>query len=308
MSNQVMMPEQMISAIKTECVQLINAHNDVNFQAEANYAIQLLYGNSYALGVAQKNPASVQNAMRNASAIGISLNPANKHAYLVPRKIGDGYGICLDISYMGLLHLAMSTGSIEWGQAKLVYESDTYVNNGIDKAPTHNYHAFGDRGSLIGCYCTVKTSTGAYLTEEMDVDQLHSVRARSEAFKRVKDGKPCPSGPWVTDYEEMCRKTVVKRASKYWPKVDRLDNAINVLNTESGEGFSKDEVEVDITPVDEETIIAISDYLDAQDRDKEKVLQWLSGKHQREIKSLSELTQHEADKFLTSLKAQEKNK
>lgn len=304
MSNQVMSPEQMVSAIKPECVQLINSHGDTNFQAESNYAIQLLYGNDFALRVAQQNPVSVQNALRNASAIGISLNPANKHAYLVPRKAGGNYGICLDISYMGLLHLAMSTGSIEWGQAKLVYASDNYVNNGIDKSPTHNYQAFGDRGQIIGAYCTVRTSTGAYLTEEMSVEQLNDVRARSEAFKGGKSGKP--SGPWVTDYEEMCRKTVVKRASKYWPKVDRLDDAIHHLNEDAGEGISNGAVEYDVSPVSDETIASIDEYIQAQDRSLERLLEWLSNKHGRDIDALSKLTQHEADSLLKSLKAQEK--
>ena len=109
---------EIIRGVEPECVQLVQVHNAVSIPAEMNYAIQLLNANSFCAGIAVKNPVSVQNALRNASAIGISLNPANKHAYLVPRS----GSICLDISYMGLMHLAQSTGSIEWGQAKLVYE------------------------------------------------------------------------------------------------------------------------------------------------------------------------------------------
>ncbi|TNP50108.1 recombinase RecT, partial [Escherichia coli] len=89
-----------------------------------------------------------QNAIINVAAIGITLNPASKLAYLVPR---DGM-VCLDISYMGLLHLAQSTGSIKWGQCKLVYSNDTYESNGLDSAPTHKYNAFGERGSIVGGY------------------------------------------------------------------------------------------------------------------------------------------------------------
>ncbi|MGP0745242.1 recombinase RecT, partial [Escherichia coli] len=87
----------------------------------------------------------------NVAAIGITLNPASKLAYLVPR---DGM-VCLDISYMGLLHIAMESGVISWGQAKLVHANDTYESNGLDKAPTHKYNAFGDRGDIVGVYCTV---------------------------------------------------------------------------------------------------------------------------------------------------------
>lgn len=264
-----------VRGVEPECLQLASVHSAVSIPAEMNYAIQLLTANSFAANIAVQNPVSVQNALRNASAIGISLNPANKHAYLVPRKSQTGMAICLDISYMGLMHLAQSTGSIEWGQAKLVYQGDTYVNQGIDKAPKHEYHAFSNRGEVVGAYCTVKTSTGAYLTEEMSIQQIHDVRARSEAFTGGKQGKP-PSGPWVTDYEEMCRKTVVKRASKYWPKVDRLNQAIDYLNTDGGEGIANDQPVKDVTPISMESEAYLQDYYNgADDETKPKIMAWL---------------------------------
>lgn len=278
--------DQMVNGVAVECQQLIAAHNGVNFQAEANYAVQLLYANQYAAKVAQQNPVSVQNALRNASAIGISLNPASKHAYLVPRS----GSICLDISYMGLLHLAQSTGSIEWGQAKLVYSADTYVNQGIDKAPLHQYPAFGARGDLVGAYCTVKTATGAYLTEEMSIEQLLAVKTRSESGKQNK-------GPWFTDFEEMCRKTVVKRGSKYWPKVDRLNSAIEYLNTDGGEGISKDEVVRDVTPISFETEAWLNDYrtnLDAERRPSFDA--WLK-------MPISQLTEEKAQEAIAAITA-----
>ena len=289
--------EQWVRGVEPECMQLAQVHSAVSIPAEMNYAIQLLTANSFAASIAVQNPVSVQNALRNASAIGISLNPANKHAYLVPRKVQNGMAICLDISYMGLMHLAQSTGSIEWGQAKLVYEADTYVNQGIDKAPKHEYPAFGQRGKIVGAYCTVKTSTGAYLTEEMSIDQLYAVRARSEAYSGGKQGKP-PSGPWVTDEEEMCRKTVVKRASKYWPKVDRLNQAIDYLNTDGGEGIIHDEPVKDITPISFETEVKLNEHYESlPDESKPKMMAWLK------VNSFSELTEDAAQKALKAIQA-----
>lgn len=201
----------------------------INFDREAGFAIQVLQSNDYALKVALSNRQSVVDAVINIAAIGISLNPAKRQAYLVPR---DGK-ICLDISYMGLLDLAIESGSIRWGQSELVYERDTFELNGVDREPTHKRKPFsGDRGEVVGAYVVVKTRDGDYLTECMDREEIDRIMSRSQS---VRAGK---SSPWKTDWGEMARKTVVKRAYKYWPKTDRLDQAIHHLNTESGEGLA----------------------------------------------------------------------
>nr|WP_318375417.1 RecT family recombinase [Enterobacter sp.] len=200
----------------------MNAATDqsVTWAKESQYAMQLFQKNDFLTKTAMANPVSAQNAIINVAAIGITLNPASKLAYLVPR---DGM-VCLDISYMGLLHLAQATGSIKWGQCKLVYANDTYESNGLDTAPTHKYNAFGDRGEVVGGYCTVKTPDGDYLTEEMSLAEIKATEATSKA----------KNGPWKNFWAEMARKTIVKRASKYWPRADRLDNAIHVLNEDEG--------------------------------------------------------------------------
>lgn len=195
----------------------------VTWAKESQFAIQYFQKNDFLAKTALSNPTSAQNAIINVAAIGITLNPASKLAYLVPR---DGM-VCLEISYMGLLHIAMESGVISWGQAKLVHANDTYESNGLDKAPTHKYNAFGDRGDIVGVYCTVKTPAGDYLTEEMSLAEIEAVRKTSKAAFSDK-------GPWVNHWNEMARKTVVKRASKYWPKASRLDSAIHVLNEEEG--------------------------------------------------------------------------
>lgn len=209
----------------------------ISFEREASFAVQMLEGNSYALSIAQRNRQSVVNAVVNLAAIGLSLNPAKKQAYLVPRKTG----IVLEISYMGLIELAVASGSVRWVKAEVVRQSDQFILNGYDKPPTHSFNPFGgDRGPVVGVYCVAKTADGDYLTEVMALDEVYAIRDRSEAWKNGQ------KGPWKTDENEMIRKTVVKRASKYWPKTDRLDQAVHYLNTDGGEGI----VEQSAAPVD----------------------------------------------------------
>ena len=192
----------------------------VTWAKESQFAIQAIQKNDFLAKTAMANPTSAQNAIINVAAIGITLNPAAKLAYLVPR---DG-GVHLDISYMGLLHLAQVSGAIQWGQCKLVHANDTYESNGLDKAPTHKYNAFGERGPVVGGYCTVKTQQGDYLTDEMSLAEI----------KQVENTSKAKNGPWKNWWEEMARKTIVKRAAKYWPRVERVDNAIHHLNDDEG--------------------------------------------------------------------------
>ena len=85
---------------------------------------------------------------------------------------------------------------------------------------------------MVGVYVTAKLVAGGYLTHEMSIADAYAIRDRSESWKRGQ------KGPWKTDEGEMIKKTVVKQASKYWPKSNpRMAKAIDVLNTESGEGI-----------------------------------------------------------------------
>ena len=263
------------------------ADESVKWSKESQFAIQAFQKNDYLAKIATSNPISAQNAIINVAAIGITLNPASKLAYLVPR---DG-GVCLDISYMGLLHIAQQSGSILWGQCKLVHANDTYESNGLDKAPTHKYQAFGERGSIVGGYCTVKTPDGDYLTEEMSLADINKVAATSKAKK----------GPWQTFWEEMARKTIVKRASKYWPKVERLDRAIHNLNTDAGEGIEeepKHEVIIDV----ESHILSITE---SKGRTPEQLFNWLSQVYKREIQCFDDMSEDEKQETARKLEGKQ---
>ena len=228
MSNAITVIEQYVYGAES-AFQSVLTDGSINFEREAGFAMQILTSNDYITRLAVNDRQSVVNAVTNVAAIGISLNPAKKQAYLVPRK-GK---ICLDISYMGLIDLAVQAGSILWAKASLVHEADAFTLNGFDKPPTHSHNPFSrDRGPMVGVYVVVKTPSGDYLTDCMSREEIDAIKNRSES---VKSGK---SSPWDTDYGEMAKKTVVKRANKYWPKSDRLDKAIHHLNTDGGEGLA----------------------------------------------------------------------
>ena len=210
----------------------------IRFEAEAGFAMQTLAGNEYAMSVAMRNRQSVINAVINIAAIGISLNPAKKQAYLVPR---DGK-ICLDISYMGLMDLARQSGAIRWAQCALVHEADEFTLAGLDRQPVHKFNPFAkDRGAVIGVYCVVKTADGDYLTHAMAIADVFAIRDKSQSWVAYSAGKS-KSCIWQDHEGEMVKKTAVKQAAKYWPRTEqtaRMEQAIQYLNEEAGEGLQR---------------------------------------------------------------------
>lgn len=203
------------------------------FRREAGFAMQIISANGFMQKIAMSNRQSLVDAVINVGAIGISLNPAEKEAYLVPR---DGK-VCLDISYMGLIRLATDTGAVQWVQAGVVYEGDQFIINGLDKQPTHVYNAFDESRTVpVGAYVTAKLSNGDFLTDTMTSREINAIRDSSQGHKAFISGR-AKSSVWNSHWAEMAKKTVVKRGSKYWPKSETLSKAIHVLNTESGEGI-----------------------------------------------------------------------
>jgi phage RecT family recombinase len=209
----------------------------MKFESEARFAMNMINANPQLLKAANESPSSVSDALKQAAAIRLSLNPAEKLAYLIPRniKVADNKWklvICLEPGYMGLIRLATDSGSISWIQSEVVYANDTFVNNGIGERPTHTYNAFAkyaDRGEFVGVYSVAKTIAGDYLTCTMNAEEVLSIRDRSETYKKYK------SGTWVSDFTEMAKKAVIRRQFKTLPGSDErrfsvLAEAVRISN------------------------------------------------------------------------------
>lgn len=276
---------------------------NIKWEREKQFAIQALQKNESLGKTARANPISTQNAIINVAAIGISLNPASKLAYLVPR---DG-AVCLDISYMGLMHIAQQSGAVQWCQALIVRKNDKFKRVAIDKAPIHEFDDFAtdeDRGDIVGAYCVAKTAEGDYLTHTMQIASIFGIRDRSSGWKAYV-AKRIKSTPWATDEEQMILKTVVKQAVKYWPRRDRLDAAIDYVNTEAGEGinFNQEQArpEKDVTGITSEQSDRINSILISVDSTFDSLKKACFSMTGRNVESQADLTSAEADKLISSL-------
>lgn len=206
----------------------------MSWDAELGFAQQLLRANDYLMGIANNNPTSLVHAMANVAAIGLSLNPAEGLAYLVPRK-GK---VCLDPSYKGLVKLATDSGGILFVQAHCFYANDTWENRGTEREPLHDRDDFApleERGEFRGVYCVAKTRDGSYLVTTMTAEEIYKIRDKSS--EAHKGGRGSPWDDWAT---EMAKKTVVRRASKLWTRsldpaeTQRMYAAIDISNENEG--------------------------------------------------------------------------
>jgi recombination protein RecT len=243
-NNEVMTWIQAVDQTQDRFVSIAPIH--MKFEAEKGFAVQILKNNDYLMRVAQEHPQSLQQAITNVAAIGLSLNPAAKEAYLISRtvKSGDKYQtrIFLEPSYMGMIKLATDTGSIKWVQAYPVYANDTFTFMGAGEKPEHKFNAFAKleaRGEFVGVYCVAKTAESDYLVGIMTAEQVNSVRDRSESWKAYQSGKAKTPGPRGTDFVEQAKKTVIRQSYKTWPKTDlnRLAEAVNISNENEGFDF-----------------------------------------------------------------------
>ena len=201
----------------------------LDFNQEQIFATQICLNNDFLLSIAKKDPGLLKLALYNVAAIGLSLNPSEGLAYLVPRK-GK---IIVDISYRGLIKLGVDCGAIRWAKAELVYEQDNFTYHGPNQKPTHDCDPFApNRGEVRGGYCLAELAQGGLLVEAMSKLDMDKIKKSSEAFKKGY-------GPWVDWEDQMQLKSIVKRAYKWWPKsAPRMAEAMRILNEDNGEGLA----------------------------------------------------------------------
>lgn len=288
--------EKTMGAVEQRFDQLAKIHNAVNYQAEASFALQAIKANNYLKKTAEQNPESLQDAVINVAAIGLTLNPAYKYSYLVPR----GGKVCLDISYMGLIQLSCDSGAVKWVQAEIVKEKDVFEFNGVGLRPTHKMNPFGDRGKVVGAYCIAKTEDNEYLTTVMGVEEILEIRNRTEAWKAYESGK-VKTCPWVSDESEMIKKTVIKRAYKTWPrnnKAERLYKAMDYINMHEGIDFRKEQ---DIELASEQQIQNITDLINALGKTQEQFQDYFQRIIGRNFEDITELNTKEAEQAIVQL-------
>lgn len=195
--------------------------------------------------LAECTPQSFLGAMMTAAQLGVEPNTALGQAYLLPYRNKGVMECQFQLGYKGLLDLAYRSGEVSIIQAHVVYENDTFEYElGLDPKLKH-VPATSKRGNPIAYYAMFKTKDGGYGFEVMSQED---VMAHAQRYS-----KSYQYGPWQTNFEEMAKKTVLKRALKYAPLKSEF-----VRETATDESI-KTTISADMTEVQSEVIYVDED-------------------------------------------------
>lgn len=173
--------------------------------------------------LAETTPASFLGAMMTAAQLGVEPNTPLGQAYLIPFNNHGVLETQFQLGFKGLIDFAYRSSEIANIQAHEVCENDDFdYSYGLDAVLRH-VPAMQNRGKVVGYYAFFKTKDGASSFEFM---------SREEAEKHGRRySKTYNAGPWQTNFDEMAKKTVLKKVLKYAPLKSDFMRAVQADET-----------------------------------------------------------------------------
>lgn len=177
------------------------------------------------LTTVQRNPKlldctrdSLLGCIIQCAQLGLEPDGLLGHAYLIPfnvsRKINGNWRKQLEctliVGYKGLLKLARQSGEIASISARVVRQKDTFeYEYGLVEKLVHVPTDEEDPGQVTHAYAIFRMKDGSHHFDVMTAREINRIRDGSKGYQFDKDGSP-----WTSDYDEMAKKTVLRRASK----------------------------------------------------------------------------------------------
>lgn len=194
--------------------------------------------------LASCDQASLLGAIMQCAQLGLEPGGALGHAYLIPfdkrQKVNGRWETVsteaqLIIGYRGMIDLARRSGQILSISARTVHTNDKFsYSYGLEETLEHLPCETGDRGELTHVYAVARLKDGGVQFEVMSRADIEKVRALSKAGS---------SGPWVDHFDEMAKKTVIRRLFKYLPVSIEMQKAV-VMDERAEAGLSQDNAAV----------------------------------------------------------------
>lgn len=161
--------------------------------------------------LAQTTPQSFLGAMMTAAQLGLEPNTPLGQAYLLPYKNHGRLECQFQLGYKGLIDLAYRSGQVTIIQAHEVRENDEFSYSFGLEPTLHHMPARSDRGQVVCYYAMFRTKDGGFGFEVMSRED---VEAHARKYSKSYGGG---YSPWSTNFDEMAKKTVLKKCLKYAP-------------------------------------------------------------------------------------------
>lgn len=159
------------------------------------------------------DPVSICKAAMHCARIGLYPGGPLARVHLVPY----GRECALQVDYKGLIELARRSGEISSIYAFVVYDGDDFeVVMGTTPSIMHIPRFKTSKPSHF--YAVAKLKDGSAQFEVMTVQQ---VEAHRNQFSKAKN-----SDAWNRSFDEMAKKTVVRRLIKYLPISEELQDTL----------------------------------------------------------------------------------
>lgn len=177
-------------------------------------------------------PATLMYGAIRATASDLPLDPAFGCAYLIPYK-NNKLGITeaqFQIGYRAYGQLALRSGLFKCINDTDVREGELVNRNRLTGQIDFNFEQDDKRRSelpIIGYVSYFQLLNGFESTLYMSVEELKAHGLRYSQTYRSQYANVRDSSKWVTDFHEMCRKTVIKlHLSRKAPLSVEMQNAI----------------------------------------------------------------------------------
>jgi recombination protein RecT len=146
------------------------------------------------------------------------IEPDGRRAHLIPYRDNRlNVTTCtLILDWKGLAELAMRSGIIAKLHADIVCENDVFEYN-LGEITRHAIDWKQPRGPMYAAYAMAVTKEGPVFVAVLNKEEIDAIRRRS---------KSGGSGPWVTDYNEMAKKTAFRRLAKWLPMSAEFRDAV----------------------------------------------------------------------------------
>jgi recombination protein RecT len=160
------------------------------------------------------HPVSILASVMQAAQLGLEFGTTLGQAYLIPYK-----GECtLQIGYRGLISLVLRSRDVRKLEARAVYEGDFFeFEFGTESKITHK--PCGDTRNLTHVYAVATFPDG---TTQFDVMTRYQIEEVRDKYSKAKE-----KDTWTKSFDEMAKKTVVRRIVKMLPISAEVGEALD---------------------------------------------------------------------------------